>query len=132
PSPAGISPFAVVSAESRPRSASEATLESLRRNVELGAAACGGPVLVASSWPRHHTVIVVGSHFAAALIATDRGANLADSDRRFEFCLSYDREVVLAAARALLAREVGDESQVSVEISWQGPAPALKAVRPPT
>src|SRR3954466_5479787 len=52
PSPAGLSPFAVVSAESRPRSASEATLESLRRNVELGAAACAGPVLVASLWPR--------------------------------------------------------------------------------
>ena len=120
PSTTGTAPFAVLAAASGTRSTSEQTLESLRRNIEVGAATCGGPVLQATSWPDHRTLIVIGTHFAAALVAKDRDANLGDSDRRFEFCLSYDRETVLAATRALLGWSDGVESRVAVELSWQG------------
>lgn len=50
-------------------------------------------------------VVVVAPHFAAAFVARDlREAADADMDRRFEFCLTYDRALAVEAARALLAR----------------------------
>jgi EAL domain-containing protein (putative c-di-GMP-specific phosphodiesterase class I) len=47
-------------------------------------------------------VVTVGPHFAAALVARDLGDDGADRDRRFAYTLTYDRELVLTAARALL------------------------------
>jgi hypothetical protein len=49
-------------------------------------------------------VIVVGPYFSAALVARDLGDSGADRHRRFEYALTYDRPLVLAAARALLGR----------------------------
>ena len=49
-------------------------------------------------------VAVIGPHFAAALLARDLGEHGPDLQRTFEFALTYDREVVAAAARSLLAR----------------------------
>ncbi len=49
-------------------------------------------------------VIVVGPYFSAALVARDLGDSGADRHRRFEYMLTYDRPLVLAAARALLGR----------------------------
>lgn len=49
-------------------------------------------------------VIVVGPHMAAALIARDVGDDGPDEERRFDLVLTYDRELVLTAARALMAR----------------------------
>lgn len=49
-------------------------------------------------------VCVVGPHFAGALIANDLGDTGPDRDRRFEMAVSYDRELVLAAARSLFGR----------------------------
>ena len=49
-------------------------------------------------------VVVVGPHFAGALVARDLGDSGADLLRRYAFALTYDREVVLQAARALLQR----------------------------
>ena len=51
-------------------------------------------------------VVVVSPHFAGAFVARDLGDRGPDLDRRFEFCLSYDREIVLRAARILLDRVV--------------------------
>ena len=50
-------------------------------------------------------VVVIGPHFAAAFVARDLG-DPADDDmaRRFDFCLTYDRELAVEAARGLLAR----------------------------
>ena len=45
------------------------------------------------------TVTVVGNHFAAALIARDMGDDGPDHDRRFEFVVTHDRDLVTAAAR---------------------------------
>ena len=47
-------------------------------------------------------VIVVGPHFAGALVARDLGDVGPDRSRRFEYALTYNRGLVLAAARSLL------------------------------
>jgi hypothetical protein len=52
-------------------------------------------------------VVVVGPHQAAALIARDLGDTGADRARRFAHALVEDRELVLAAARALMLRIAG-------------------------
>jgi hypothetical protein len=52
------------------------------------------------------TVVVVGSHYAGALIARDCGDSGPERDRRFEFLVSHDRALVLDAARSLLVRLV--------------------------
>ncbi|WP_432828374.1 sensor domain-containing phosphodiesterase [Dactylosporangium sp. CA-092794] len=48
------------------------------------------------------TVIVVGPHFAGALVARDLADTGPQLDRRFTYALTYDRDLVLDAARALL------------------------------
>jgi diguanylate cyclase (GGDEF)-like protein/PAS domain S-box-containing protein len=51
------------------------------------------------------SVVVLGPHFAAALVARDLGdADGPDGDRRFSFATVYDRTLVLAAARTLVKR----------------------------
>jgi diguanylate cyclase (GGDEF)-like protein/PAS domain S-box-containing protein len=50
------------------------------------------------------SVIVLGPHFAGALVGRDLGDDVADRDRRFAFATVYDRGLVIAAARTLLAR----------------------------
>lgn len=52
------------------------------------------------------TVVVVGPHYAGALIAKDCGDDGPDRDRRFEFVVTHDRALVVDAARSLLARLV--------------------------
>lgn len=51
-------------------------------------------------------VVVVGPQFAGALVARDLGDDGPDAERRFDFALTHDRDLVLAAARCLLARVV--------------------------
>jgi EAL domain-containing protein (putative c-di-GMP-specific phosphodiesterase class I) len=52
-------------------------------------------------------VVVIAPHFAAAFVARDLGdSSHDDMARRFDFCLTYDRELAVAAARGLLARIV--------------------------
>jgi EAL domain-containing protein (putative c-di-GMP-specific phosphodiesterase class I) len=55
-------------------------------------------------------VIVVGPHFAGALVARDLGDTGLDLTRRYEYALTYDRPLALAAARALMHRLVPTES----------------------
>ncbi len=50
------------------------------------------------------SVIVIGPHFAGALVAQDLGDTGSEPDRRFLFTTAYDRGLVIAAARTLLAR----------------------------
>jgi EAL domain-containing protein (putative c-di-GMP-specific phosphodiesterase class I) len=51
-------------------------------------------------------VAVVGPHFAGAMVARDLGDIGPDGDRRFDFFVTYERELVVRAARALMARIV--------------------------
>ncbi len=49
-------------------------------------------------------VCVLGPHFAGAFVARDLGDSGADSERRFAFATTYDRELVVRIARRLMAR----------------------------
>ncbi len=57
-------------------------------------------------------VIVVGPHVAGALIARDLGDDDPDGERRFDVVVTYDRELVLSAARALMARIAPETPQL--------------------
>ena len=49
-------------------------------------------------------VVVVGPHFGGALIAKDLGDTGPDRERRFDAAITYDRDLVLDAARSLFDR----------------------------
>jgi EAL domain-containing protein (putative c-di-GMP-specific phosphodiesterase class I) len=49
-------------------------------------------------------VILIGPHFAAALVARDCGDNGPEGDRRFDFVITHDRDLVIRAAQPLLDR----------------------------
>jgi EAL domain-containing protein (putative c-di-GMP-specific phosphodiesterase class I) len=50
-------------------------------------------------------VCVVSPHFAAGLVARDLGDDPSDDlGRRFEYCLTYDRDMVVRASRLMMAR----------------------------
>ncbi len=50
-------------------------------------------------------VIVLDPHFAAAFVAQDLGdRGCPDMERRFDFCLTYDRDVVIQTAESLMGR----------------------------
>lgn len=49
-------------------------------------------------------LVVIGPHFAAALLARDLGDTGPDLSRTFEYALTYDRDTVVQAANALLTR----------------------------
>jgi EAL domain-containing protein (putative c-di-GMP-specific phosphodiesterase class I) len=51
---------------------------------------------------REWNVIVVGPHYAAALVARDLGDDGPDRQRRFDYVITHDRPLVLKAARSLL------------------------------
>ena len=53
---------------------------------------------------REWAVIVLGAHFAAALLARERGDGPEWRERVFEFVVTHDRELVIAAARPVLKR----------------------------
>jgi hypothetical protein len=50
-------------------------------------------------------VTVVAPHFAAAFVGRDLGDDVEDSRRRFDFAVTYDRDLAVHAARALM-REI--------------------------
>ncbi|WP_436535884.1 sensor domain-containing phosphodiesterase [Actinoplanes sp. HUAS TT8] len=57
---------------------------------------------LASEW----TVVVLGAHTAAALMARDLGDVGPDPDRQFEFVVTYDQALVTAAAHSMIGRLV--------------------------
>jgi EAL domain-containing protein (putative c-di-GMP-specific phosphodiesterase class I) len=61
-------------------------------------------------------VAVLGPHFAAALVARDLGDSGPELDRRFEYVLTYDRDLVCEIAAALVAR-VGNGAHAD-EAMW--------------
>jgi len=63
-----------------------------------------GGRLLAEGIEDEWTVIVVGPHSALALIARDLGDSGPDAERRFEYVVSEDRELILRAGRALMLR----------------------------
>jgi DICT domain-containing protein len=57
------------------------------------------------------TVIVVEPHSVRALIARDLGDHGRDRERRFEYVLTEDPELVLDAGRALMLRIAAEPSE---------------------
>jgi EAL domain-containing protein (putative c-di-GMP-specific phosphodiesterase class I) len=49
-------------------------------------------------------VTVIDPHFAMAFVARDLGDTGADLDRRFDFAITYDRDLAVEAARAMMGR----------------------------
>lgn len=49
-------------------------------------------------------VVILGAHIAGALVAADLGDEGPDLERRFDFVISYERELVVGAASSLIAR----------------------------
>ncbi|PPK97456.1 EAL domain-containing protein (putative c-di-GMP-specific phosphodiesterase class I) [Kineococcus xinjiangensis] len=83
-------------------------------------------------------VTVLGPHFAGALLARDLGDTGPDAQRRFEFVITHDRDLVVAAASALLTRVAPLRALEPVrEPTAPSPAPlsashpAVPAPRPP-
>jgi DICT domain-containing protein len=66
----------------------------------------GGALGVHDPLAGEWVVAVVGPHFAGALIAKDLGDDGPDAERRFSFTVTYERELVVRAARTLLRRIV--------------------------
>ncbi|WP_249523453.1 EAL domain-containing protein [Modestobacter marinus] len=66
-------------------------------------------------------VVVLSPHFSAALLARDLGDDGSDLARRFAFSLTYERDTVVRAARALLSR-------VAPSTTRRGPAADGQAV----
>ena len=62
-------------------------------------------------------VVVVGPHFAGAILARDCGVGAPDMQREFEYAITHDRAIVLRAARRLLR--------------WMTPGPAGSSVGAP-
>jgi EAL domain-containing protein (putative c-di-GMP-specific phosphodiesterase class I) len=50
------------------------------------------------------TIVLIGSHHAAAFIARDVGDQRPELDRRYEYAVTHDRSTVLAAGRSLMNR----------------------------
>jgi DICT domain-containing protein len=55
---------------------------------------------LANEW----SVVVLAPHFAGALVAVDLGDAGADDERRFDFAVTYDRDLVMTAASSLMSR----------------------------
>ena len=53
---------------------------------------------------REWDIVVVAPHFAAAFTALDQGDSGPDMERRFDFQLTYERDLAVSAARSLMAR----------------------------
>lgn len=64
----------------------------------------GAPLAAGDPLAGEWSVVVVGPHFAGALVARDLGDSGPDRERRFEFTTTYDRGLVIDAARTLIAR----------------------------
>jgi EAL domain-containing protein (putative c-di-GMP-specific phosphodiesterase class I) len=49
-------------------------------------------------------VVVLGPHYGAAFVARDLGDDRPDMERRFDFALTHDRDLVTEAARSMMRR----------------------------
>jgi len=83
-----------------------------------GMSAEPAPGVVGSALPLEHrlseewSVVVVGPHYAGALVARQRPASAARGDDRWDFAVTHDRSLVVAAGRALLRQVAPDESSL--------------------
>ena len=67
-------------------------------------------------------IVVLSPHFSAALLARDLGDDGPDMERRFAFALTYQRDVVVRAASALLSRVAPCSDLPAVPTPFAAPA----------
>lgn len=58
------------------------------------------------------SVVVIGAHYSAALVARDLGDDVPQPERRFEYALTFDDDLVADSARSLLGRVLPVEADV--------------------
>jgi EAL domain-containing protein (putative c-di-GMP-specific phosphodiesterase class I) len=66
----------------------------------------GGGIPADDPLAQEWDVVVISPFFAGAFVARDLGDDRDDMSRRFQFCMSYERERVLEVARILIERIV--------------------------
>lgn len=64
----------------------------------------GGRLSASDRLADEWSVVVIGHHFAAALVARDLGEDGPGAQRRFDFAVTHDRDLSVAAAATLLRR----------------------------
>jgi len=64
----------------------------------------GGDILPGDPIRDEWCLVVLGPHFAAALAARDIGDSGPDGDRRYDYVVTHDRQLVERVARAMAAR----------------------------
>jgi EAL domain-containing protein (putative c-di-GMP-specific phosphodiesterase class I) len=62
----------------------------------------GGPLAADDPLCAEWIVVAIGPHFAAALVARDLGDSGPEPRRRFDFAITHDRALAVAAGQALL------------------------------
>jgi diguanylate cyclase (GGDEF)-like protein/PAS domain S-box-containing protein len=72
--------------------------------VEPTAGVRGGLLHAGDALEGEWDLVVVSAHFAGALVAVDLGDTGAERDRRFDYLVTYDRDIVEDLARSLLVR----------------------------
>jgi PAS domain S-box-containing protein len=77
-------------------------------------------------------VVVLSPHFSAALLARDLRDDGVDLDRSFEFALTYDRDTVVRAARALLGRVAPRELATAIGEPHPPAVPVVSTVPVPS
>jgi EAL domain-containing protein (putative c-di-GMP-specific phosphodiesterase class I)/DICT domain-containing protein len=84
----------------------------------------GGAIDARDALRDEWSVIVLSPHFAGAFVARDLRDDGPDGSRRFDFAMTYDRDLVTAAASSLMARVVPQLAPAVEFPSWLG-APSL-------
>jgi len=83
-----------------------------------GMSAEPAPGVVGSALPHKHrlseewSVVVVGPHYAGALVARQRKGTRIGGEERWDFAVTHDRSLVVAAGRALLRQVAPDEQKL--------------------
>jgi DICT domain-containing protein len=78
-----------------------------------GAAIRGANLLPDDELVGEWDIAVLGPHYAGALVARDLGDTGPDHERRFEFVLTFERQLVIEAAALLIARLNGSPRPVA-------------------
>ncbi|WP_369135416.1 EAL domain-containing protein [Modestobacter sp. I12A-02662] len=76
-------------------------------------------------------IVVLSPHFSAALLARDLGDGGPDLERRFAFALTYERDTVVRAARALMSRVAPSGDGASRTAALRDRAPRADTAPPP-
>jgi EAL domain-containing protein (putative c-di-GMP-specific phosphodiesterase class I) len=64
----------------------------------------GGPLQAGDMLLGEWDIAILGPHFAAALVANDLGDDGPENQRRFDYALTHERDLVIRVAQSLMSR----------------------------